>query len=316
METLSFIYERNIDEINFPIQISDVYYEHQGNKDKIQDNGHKAIIRRDSGEILGMVGKKYEVITHREAYKLGQKLFREVFESRPEVYKVDMNRKGSYCHVDLFNPKERIVIKRLEKMGRPDAEFNEEYYPFIRISNSYNHTFSLRYSLGFYRWKCSNGLLMGRKMLGDIVISHDKPLEASEWYVMDAAEKFSRMVGDFDDYIRKAGKIYIPKELLEVVTLDILDKQYGVEQKPRLLKMTEVLRGSIPAYASELGESALAAINIATDYIKTVENTHTVNSLQSRAMDWGLRVTKKHFNLSAYLNEQKNYKEEVIDRLY
>jgi hypothetical protein len=80
--------------------------------------------------------------------------------------------------------------------------------------------------------------------------------------------------------------------------------------------MSEVLRGTVPAYAAELGESALAAINIATDYIKTAENTQTVNSLQSRAMDWGMRVTKENFNMASYLNELRTYKERVIEKAH
>jgi len=315
MENLNYIYERDLESINFPIEISNVYYDHYGSRKQKHDNSHKALVRGDTGEVLGLVGTKYEVIRHWEAYELGQQLFKKVFGSEPEVFKVDMNRKGSYCHVDILNPRERIVIKDLQKAGRSNDKIREEYFPFIRISNSYNHSFALRYHLGFYRWKCSNGLLMGQDMLGDIVISHDKPLHESESYVMDAAASFAELVGRFDNYIRRAGKIQIPKELLEVVTLDVLDKQYGVDQLPRLLKMTEVLRGAIPAYADELGTSALAAINIATDYIKTIENTHTVNSLQTKAMDWGLRITENGFALNDYLKDQKTYKESVLDKI-
>jgi hypothetical protein len=316
MENLNYIYDRKIGEIHFPIQVSDVYYKHLGQPDKLQDPDHKAIIRGDSGEVLGMVGSKYEVITHSEAYRLGRSLFKEVFGSRPTVFKVDMNNKGSYCHVDLLNPKERISIKGIQKARDYKSSINEEYYPFIRISNSYNHTFALRYNLGFYRWKCANGLLMGAGTLGDIVISHDRPLEESEWYVMDAAEEFAKQINEFDEYVRRAGSIHIPKELLEVVTMDMLDRRYGLDQKPKLLKMSEVLRGTVPAYAAELGESALAAINIATDYIKTVENTQTVNSLQSRAMDWGMKVTGENFNMASYLNELRTYKERVIEKAH
>jgi hypothetical protein len=157
---------------------------------------------------------------------------------------------------------------------------------------------------------------MGGGTLGDIVISHDRPLEESEWYVMDAAEEFAKQINEFDEYVRRAGSIHIPKELLEVVTMDMLDRRYGLDQKPKLLKMSEVLRGTVPAYAAELGESALAAINIATDYIKTVENTQTVNSLQSRAMNWGMKVTGENFNMASYLNELRTYKERVIEKAH
>jgi len=313
MDNLNYIYDRKIQDINFPIEESEVYYRHQDTRTTLEDYSHKALIRRDSGELLGMVGSKYEVITHNEAYRLGVKLFKKVFGSDPEVFKVDMNSKGSYCHVDILNPIDRIKVEGIEGSVGLNGVIDEEYYPFIRISNSYNHTFALRYNLGFYRWKCSNGLLMGVDTLGDIVITHDKPLEESEWYVMNAAQEFRKQVTQFDGYIRKAGKIHIPKELLEVVTMDLLDRKYNLEQAPLILKMSKLLRGSIPAYAAELGESALAAINIGTDYIKTVENTQTVNSLQSRAMDWGMRVTEDGFALEKYLEEQKSYKQSVLE---
>ena len=72
MDNLNYIYDRKIGEIHFPIQVSEVFYNHRGQPDKLHDPHHKAIIRGDSGEVLGMVGSKYEVITHSEANRQGR----------------------------------------------------------------------------------------------------------------------------------------------------------------------------------------------------------------------------------------------------
>ena len=97
--------------------------------------------------------------------------------------------------------------------------------------------------------------------------------------------------------------------------LDMLDKQYDSTKTPELKKIKKVISKSVPRYIDQLGETALTAINIATDYIKYIENTSNVNVLQSKPLQWGMKLSKPGFKMDDYLKEQSRYNRETYKQI-
>lgn len=312
------IYENDLDKAMFPIRVSPVYYRPTSDNMAIDDPNHKVIMRQDNKQVLGIVSSRYKIYTHALAYELGCELFQTVFGLNPELFKVDVNKLGSYCHIDLLNENNKIDIKGGQKNlfnEWEEGQFRDIYYPFLRISNSYNRTLSMRFTLGFYRWKCSNGLLMGYDKLADITISHSTSYSDAREKVFKKAAGINKRTREFKQFIENTRKLTVPKELLEVVVLDMLDKQYDSTKTPELIKIKKIISKSVPRYIDQLGETALTAINIATDYIKYIENTSNVNVLQSKPLQWGMKLSKPGFKMDEYLKEQSRYNRETYKQI-
>ena len=314
---LNPIYKCELDKALFPISVSQVYYNTHGAGQQ-QDPKHRVIMREDTAEVLGIVSDQYQLYTHRQAYQLGQEVFEKCFHVHPELFKVDINHSGSSCHIDLYSEEVNISISKGHRdlFGNwMEPKFKDKYYPFIRITNSYNRKYTLRFSLGFYRSKCANGLLMGYDHLGDISIPHNLPFAEARSIALSKVKDFAQCVNGFERQLDAVRHIAIPRHLLEVVALDMLDMQYGKERLPKLLKMKDILKDISPIYVEEMGANAMAAMNIATDYIKHIEHTHNVSILQSRPMEWMMHKAGDTFNQKEYLRKQDAYYSNVYARI-
>ncbi len=75
--------------------------------------------------------------------------------------------------------------------------------PQLVLTNSYDATSSLRFDLGFYRMICSNGLMVGRGVLGDS-IRHQGDVDSKIDSILD---NFNDNVNQYSQLITKASKI-------------------------------------------------------------------------------------------------------------
>ena len=150
----------------FPIQLSDVYLERPGSaqgsffKEEVQQfeaiPHFKAVESTNNGYVFAVVAPDYNLITNEKAIELGKICFDQVFEltqsEEMQVFNVIMPSTKSFCHIDYIHPKAEF------KLFADDI-----WFPYLRITNSYNRMYALNFDLGFCRGICRNGVIFGKR---------------------------------------------------------------------------------------------------------------------------------------------------------
>jgi hypothetical protein len=99
---------------------------------------YNAIVNKSNNEILSVVSRNYNLITNQKALELGKEAFTKLFKVKADmkVYKVITSSRKTYCHIDLIH--ENVDLKVWEQ---------DAWFPFIRVTNSYNRTYALAFFL-------------------------------------------------------------------------------------------------------------------------------------------------------------------------
>ena len=100
----------------------------------------------------------YRLVKNGEALKLGEQCFRQVFSAPTadgmEIFNIIQPSTCSFCHVDF-----------LHKGRTLEPWQGDRWWPYLRMTNSYNRTKPLRFDLGFCRGICTNGVIFGREQI-------------------------------------------------------------------------------------------------------------------------------------------------------
>lgn len=304
--------ERNINlqEMFFNVNLQDIFTDINGHNVKIK--GKKALINTADNIPISIVSDGYEIITNELAYEYGLKcltiLFKLNAHDKIEVFNITRPSTLSFCHIDIISPDRKFHFK------------NDEYIPFVRITNSYNKMFKLHFRVGVCRWICENGMIIG-----------DNSIRFSYNHMKGASEKVNFEI--------KADAL---EEILERFRNDVeilSNKQFnyeflypmiykGLGMKPRKEPMSEKQRENAEEidsaivnlnkrYREEIGGSFYSVYNILTDICtRGIENesfaaTRT-HQRQLRAGKWLAEIStllhKGSFDYKEYL---KDYIESV-----
>lgn len=295
---------------------TDTLFGVDNSKIKILANGYRAIINKTNNEILGVVSGNYQLITNEEALKKGKEIFKEIFEielGELTVNKVITSKSKTFCHIDLVHP---------------DVNFNvweqDCWYPFIRITNSYNRTFALSFELGFVRKLCANGVIFDKQTV-IIKIAHNKGIEGIS-YKTDVS-RFREAKASFITKMLSLKKFNVPKDRhfsLICKCLEIkapkpnekgkIDERIG-EQFKQLKLVSKELSNQ---YVNKDGETAYSLFNVITDLVSHQEDYDNIPYYNLRPGTFSFKPTiwieefiteieKRTFDLEHYIGEYKDY---------
>lgn len=114
--------------------------------------GKKAIVRQDTGKVLGIVSDKYEVIEHGAVIDG----FRQALgESTAFGEKISITKGGAHLFATYTLKHRTVEVKKGDIVG----------FQFT-VKNSYDGTNMLQLTLGAMRLVCLNGMVMSRRFFG------------------------------------------------------------------------------------------------------------------------------------------------------
>ena len=120
-------------EVLFPVRMEPLFVRLGGRDVRVPDS--QAVVHAQAGRVLGVVGREYRLVSHREALDLAMACAHEAFpETRPgewQVAAVDAPATGSCCFIDL-----RHNTGALDFQGLPGSAKPEVYGPFVRVTSS------------------------------------------------------------------------------------------------------------------------------------------------------------------------------------
>lgn len=258
---------------------------------------HWAIVRDDGNEVFAVVTQSYQLVSNEEACGLGRKAFTLIFgkeavaELRP--FNMIMPQTQSWVQIDFtadslaFEPRD-----------------GDRWVPFLRVTNSYNRTKALQFTVGVCRWICTNGMIFG----GQSLTLRNTHQQGADLHSM-LAGVFATGRAQFDlpavkNRIARLTELRVPANLFLAGSLEVLGLRVPDEIPPTRLQaagwpelgphLSELGRH----YAEELGENAYALVNAASDYASDIKaprmNPTMVNTLQSRCGRWVEDVVSRY----------------------
>ena len=267
---------------------------------RTSDTGHKfrrhwAVVSDDTREIFSIVPEGYLLVTNMRAYELGRMAFTLVFgadaATRLQLFKVTMPMTRSWVHIDLTA--EGLEFVPWEK---------DTWLPFLRVTNSYNRSHALGFTVGVCRWICTNGMIFGERSF-KLKVAHatDENLERR------LVEEFGQRQFDLTEYgekLRKLTRLSVPRERFLAGILEILDVKPPAKlprqsaRRDGWLHLGRHLSGLGARYLEALGPNAYALVNAASEYAGDLHaplmTTARVNALQSRCGSWVDKVLKRY----------------------
>jgi len=306
----------------------------------------KVIINNKINEGISIVKTGFLSVAHKQAFDLGVELFEMMFGATPQIHKELINSSTTDYSVDLVSENCKIVfdsngyryLSPEASSDRPNFEemrnhadenmnnapladreiiaknFYDEYFPFIRVSNYLREGNSFYIELGYYRYRCSNGMMLGRKT---------KMTFRHSYYVKDFNRIKEAAINQFISYKRgflsmadklwRLLSVHIPKDQMRLVVFDILEKELITRRVAERKKLQFRLNDLTDMYVREIGENLNAALNVATDASKLLESSRVSQSkIQNLATTWINRVAKEKFTIDSYLEEIQHIEERVL----
>ena len=296
----------SIEELMFPVTLMPLFTErivhNQTQRIKVPNN--RLVMNKETGVPLGVVSKDYRLVSNQEAIELGRQCCLQLFDisetQHIKVFNVDAPSTASYCHIDLVH--KNFVMNLWDGPGEP-----ENYVPYIRITNSYNRTRSLRFDIGFCRKICLNGVIFEAETI-DFTYNHSRGDIGSINFSIKK-NKLDDLARKFKDYIATIKAFTINEE----DSFEILKALLRIKASKKLKSDYEVLVGDIQtrhaSYRNELGGNAYALFNTMTDIASKPPSSRCFrrdqNSLQKIAgvwiKDFGSQIKKPDFVMNKYL---------------
>ena len=282
--------------------------------------GKKIIANAQTGNGLSIVSDKHLAVSHSEAYHLGTRIFRQLFKCNPDIYKQELNKSTTdYC-VDLVNEQckiimtssgveyqtpseDRIEVEQIAQVSNlldgpsvnlpiVNKDFRDEYYPFVRVTNYLRGNQLFVVEVGYYRWKCSNGLMFGRRT--DSTFEHSYLCPGFDYIAVMAENHFRQYK---QDYLKKAVDLWnflsipVKKNDMNLLVIQLFEADFfrlRLQERTSTLNHLNIL---VEKYTAEIGENANALINVATDILKHLHrNRISPSYLQAAVGEWMSRI--------------------------
>jgi hypothetical protein len=329
-------------ELNFKNRHSSQYFFNIDETPVLYDYGIEGIKRYINKKVIintidqvgiSIVPSNFYAVEHKKAFHLGVKIFEMLFGVSPSI-QTEKSNKTEY-RVDLTSEDCKIIfdkngysfyngIERTEKRidetsslitSRVSENFSDEYYPFLRVSNFLRSGRNFRIELGYYRYRCSNGLLMGKKT--KMIFTHTY-YNINNFRVIEE-KAFSQFLANKSEILNLADNlllllsIYVSRAQIRMISFDIFEKEFSNVSESKRHKFHGKLNDIVDKYVNEIGENLNAAVNVATEFSQELEgNKISPSKIQQITSDWIYKITKKKFNFEKYMYSIRNIEEKIM----
>lgn len=219
---------------------------------------YKALVEPDTGAIYGIMSDRYKLIKHEEVIEAVQEAFKANTEYGVPTENITFLKDGARMRTKYTFPEISVNVGN-----------DSGLHPSVEILNSYDGGWRLNVLFGAFRLVCSNGLVIGEKVL------HERRLHVGEidpMYIKEVLnqgmETFSIQKGIWDTWVDRNIEENEKQKLID--ELGFSDKQ-----KENLMEEIEVASGETLRNATTLW----IVYNIVMQYI-----THKIKS-QMRQVD-------------------------------
>lgn len=291
----------DLSKVDFPVKLDQVYLKNAKDNRYKEAKGFKAVsgMTGNSEKIFSVVSDNYTLIRNIDAVGIGKLIFKEYFENVNTddlvIFNVTFPETKSFCNIDLIN--KNYTFNIWEK---------EVYIPFMRITNSYNRSRSLKFEIGFSRKMCDNGVIFEKDVIDFNFIHYRNKQEVILKKIKSSGkyEKLKRLEKEFTDYMKKLNEIKIDKRFYVPLTAMIFKIKFdinsdkanvGLREKKRMKKFTDLCALFTDKYYETLGSNAYSVLNVVTDMVNNRDfvKSYRYNDYQTMAGKWLRKFAKR-----------------------
>lgn len=300
----------------FPVELKPVFIQSSRQSDDLFDDvgyqalpRHFAVVESESDHVFAVVTENYKLVTNQQAYELAAEALKTVFNftslADMACLKIIMPKTRSFCHIDLIH-----------KESDFEPWKDDQWIPFIRITNSYNRTHRLRFEIGFCRLTNLNEVIFESKSV-EISFAHTKQLHDIMLRWHENLGEIKELEIEFVNQLRNLERFHVPRRWM----LPLACKVFGVQLNPKSsissnkIKELTLFRNAIEwltnDYFSALGEQGYAALNVLMDYasqpVGVMSPENRIDGYQRKAGDWindfSQQIESREFSFEKYLND-------------
>ncbi len=304
----------NINELLFPVECKPVFLENQSKP----ISGYRAVtgkLENSQEAIFSIVSDNYQLISNQDAIELAKSIHARLFPNASsasfEIFNIIAPKTKGSCHIDI-----------IDKNYTMNIWAQEVYIPFVRIQNSYNRTYPLKFQIGFCRKLCDNGVIFEQNLVSISMIHTRKSIRNLNMSNIDVSH-LKKFEADFINKTKKSVEIDLPRKYFLPLAAKVLNMNFDLTEKDeKKRKLTEQKLNEF-AFAIEnytdkyirkelFGENAYSFFNVITDYASNETHTQarTKHELQVKCGTW-LNMVGGHVADTRF-----TWKEEVKDYEY
>ena len=307
--------ELQLEDVLFPIIQAPVFAKINDKIFKI--HGKKALINSNNNYPISVVSNCYKIITNKEAYNYGVECMKILFKMNNEknikIYNIKTPETMSFCHIDLITEDNHFSFQGYDK-----------YFPFIRITNSYNTMYKLSFRVGFCRGICENGIIFGDESI-KFSFSHLKNYERGIDFSIKEKE-FETILNKFKSNIQILTEHSLPgnysfelfcKAMNIKIDLSIENKEKRKKEIEKLKFIKQYYFSKLSEYIKQVGDNFYALYNVITDYSSNGidENGTLAMRINGRQMKAGLWLKEISELLVSENLEYENYLKEYLEMM-
>ncbi|MBL7764609.1 MAG: DUF932 domain-containing protein [Chitinophagaceae bacterium] len=278
--------------------------------EKILINEYNAIVNKSNNDILSVVSRNYNLITNQKALELGKEAFTKLFNVNADmkVYKVITSSRKTFCHIDLIH--ENVNLKVWEQ---------DAWFPFIRVTNSYNRTYALAFELGFVRKLCLNGVIFNKKTI-KVKYSHTGNIDLFQ--INADISQLESAKADFINHMLNLKRFYINESLYFPLLCKVLDikkpikneNDFSYEPRQKMYNDLNAQTISLTSeYIKQEGSNAYAFFNVITDLVSHQDEYKSIAGFNLNPTKYFLKpaiwveefvekAEKRDFKIEEYIN--------------
>jgi len=259
-----------INELLYPVSLLPIYAVSDVGHNKRFTNEtkrHKAIVNKNTNEIVSVVSNNYKLLPNKEAIERGKEAFHSLFSNvnMDELIPFKVIAPGSLasCHIDF--------IHRDVQLSHRDWE-QDSWFPFLRVSNSYNRSVAFKLEIGFVRELCSNGVIL-KKDSFELKYHHDKMYNSS---FSSNISRLKQLETSFVMHLNRLKKIQVDSKIIFAVVCNVLNLKFDINnqqpnirerEKLRQLRAKAIIEELTSGYFAEMENTAYAVINVLSDFV-------------------------------------------------
>ena len=217
---------------------------------------HKAIVRTDTNEVLGIHSNGYKLVKHEEVFPVVEDVFNKLLDTN-----------GMQIHNTVDNSGARVLRTYLFPEHEIRLPKDDNVALQVRVANSLDASFSFVLQAGGIRWACWNGCVSGAVM-ANVKHKHTAGLDVE--YVLGV---LNRSLQDFEnngELWKRWSMTLVSNEQATAILTSLATSK----------KMLEELKVNWQLQRCTLGATAWALYNVMTEW-----STHTsTKAAQSTAL--------------------------------
>ena len=321
-------------QLYFPVELQPIYTITEDGFKRIKVPGKLAVVNSNDGNVISVVSKEYRLVSNEEAVKFARHCAEVVFEgtheSEWEVFAADAPKSQGHCHLDLRHRTGNLDFNYV-MVGKREV-VPEAYGPYIRVTNSYNTTRALTFTIGCYRKICENGVTDPETVITFSFPHTNSNIKEKINFRVDQ-RRVRQMQQKFTEAFDSLRKFKIDRDLGAKLVHYILaikqpdlnedDKRMSTISRQRdWYKLESHIKTRYDTYAKSLGDTAYSALQAATELASNSFSSRFLYrdkaSMQLLAGEWMLAFREDcknpSFDIHGYLEGKPTHVERAKSR--